>query len=205
MRLTHVSKSFDGRPVLINVTHTFKERAVTAVSGPSGSGKTTLANILLGLVIPDAGRVEGFEKLCAAAVFQEDRLIEHYTARDNLLIAAPRGTTPGEVDALLSEMGLQADAMKRVQAFSGGMKRRVAIARALIVKPDLLVLDEPFKGLDEAARSRVIRSIKGRSGDSAIVLITHDSDELLEMGVSDQIVLAPTAHGWADTRHTESD
>jgi ABC-type multidrug transport system ATPase subunit len=71
----HISKAFEGKPVLEDVTFSFSEKAVTAVTGPSGQGKTTLLNVILGLIKPDAGEVIAPKGLRYACVFQEDRLI----------------------------------------------------------------------------------------------------------------------------------
>ncbi len=128
--LTDIYKSYGGRRVLEGVCLALSPGEVTALTGPSGSGKTTLARILLGLERPDAGRVTGVSGAGRAAVFQEDRLIEHLSAADNLRLV---GAGMDEALSHLARLGLLADANRRASLLSGGMRRRVAPARAMIV------------------------------------------------------------------------
>ena len=114
--------------------------------GPSGIGKTTLLLLLLGLVSPDSGEITGLpEKV--SVIFQEDRLCEDFSALSNVAMVLPRG---GEetASALLKALGLEEAMRQPVHTLSGGMKRRVAIARGLAADSPLLLMDEPFKGLD---------------------------------------------------------
>ena len=127
-----------------------------AIMAPSGAGKTTLLRILLGLLAPDSGEVRtGGARI--GAVFQEDRLIEHMTALQNLALVSGRASR-AQLREHLARLGLEADAEKRVSAFSGGMRRRVAIARAIVYEPDVLLLDEPFAGLEMCIRDRLARA-----------------------------------------------
>ena len=89
-----------------------------------------------------------------AAVFQEDRLIEHFSAARNVRLTAPASVPDEQIRAALSELGLADEGEKRVSEFSGGMRRRVAVIRAALFQPQFLLLDEPFKGLDEEMRAR---------------------------------------------------
>lgn len=172
-----ICKSFDGRPVLENVSFDFPEAAVTALRGPSGCGKTTLVNIILGLLAPDAGEVLIPPGARIAAVFQEDRLIEHFSAARNVRLTTPASVTDKQIQAALSELGLADEGEKRVSEFSGGMRRRVAVIRAALFKPQLLLLDEPFKGLDEEMRARTAAFLCRTCAQSTIVLVTHDAAE----------------------------
>lgn len=184
IEIKNISKSFDGLKVLDNINHTFREAAVTAVSGPSGKGKTTLINIMLGLMKPDSGSVHIPEGKRISCVFQEDRLIEHMTAVQNLKLTSCKGA---DIAAALSALGIDPENTERVAKYSGGMRRRVAIARAVLSKPDILILDEPFKGLDEELRERTAGFILDSCKDACIILITHDPDELKLMRVSDML------------------
>lgn len=183
MRLEHITKTFAGRRVLDDLTYEF-DKGITAITGPSGVGKSTLINIAAGLVKPDAGRVVR-EKNKMSLVFQEDRLIENITAPENLCFVAGKGAL-ADARLLLSELGLTDDLERPVSKFSGGMKRRVAIARALIVNPDVLLMDEPFRGLDESSRANAARIICAR-GIPTIIFVTHDRSEMALMGAEHEL------------------
>ena len=172
-----LSKSFAGKPVLRKVSFDFPERAVCEIAGPSGAGKTTLANLVLGLLSPDSGEVLKPDNLRQAAVFQEDRLIEHLDAFENVRLTADKSVSSEDIRAALEAVGLAPGEKQRVARYSGGMKRRVAIVRAVLARPDLLILDEPFKGLDEAIRAVCAEFILKNCPRATILLITHDADE----------------------------
>ncbi|MBR4434583.1 MAG: ABC transporter ATP-binding protein [Clostridia bacterium] len=166
------------REVLKNLSLEISEGETIAVMGASGSGKTTLIKLLLGLIKPDSGTVDGMGTKRVSAVFQEDRLLPWYSAKENVaLVFSGRTKSERERAALelLAELELDA-ADKPIRELSGGMRRRVAIARALAYGGDLLLLDEPLKGLDAELKARVAQSIKRRF--STILLITHDEDEV---------------------------
>ena len=183
-----VSKSFEGKPVLQNVT--LAASGTVAIMAPSGSGKTTLLRILLGLLAPDAGEVRtGGARV--GAVFQEDRLIEHMTALQNLALVAGKASR-AQLREHLIRLGLNAEADKRVSAFSGGMRRRVAIARAIVYQPDALLLDEPFTGLDEEMRERTAQYILAHMRGKDIAIVTHDKEEARLLGAQKIFTLTDT-------------
>ena len=181
IKINNISKSFEKARVLSGVTYEFPAGATTAISGPSGKGKTTLVNIILGLMKPDTGSVEFIGGRRMACVFQEDRLIDHMTAAENLQLTSPRGA---DIPAALRALGLDPANTEKVAKYSGGMRRRVAIARAVLAKPDILILDEPFKGLDEDTRRSAAEYILKNCADACRILVTHDPDELALMQVS---------------------
>ena len=182
IEITDIRKSFDGTRVLDGVSHVFADGVTAAISGPSGKGKTTLINIMLGLMKPDSGTVKLADGARMACVFQEDRLIEHMTARQNLMLtSAPDSNIGGALRA----MGLDPENTERVAKYSDGMRRRVAIARAVLAKPDILILDEPFKGLDENTRRSAAEYILKSCPNACRILVTHDPDEMQLMHVTD--------------------
>ena len=177
-----VCKAFDGHPVLENISFDFPEGAVTALRGPSGCGKTTLVNIILGLLKPDAGEVRMPANARVAAVFQEDRLIEHFSAAQNVRLAAPASVTDAQIRAALNGLGLADEGEKRVSQFSGGMRRRVAVIRAALYQPQVLLLDEPFKGLDDDMRAKTAAFLCRTCAQATTILVTHDGTEAALMG-----------------------
>ena len=184
-----ICKSFEGRPVLEDVSFDFPEAAVTALRGPSGCGKTTLVNIILGLIEPDAGDVLMPASARTAAVFQEDRLIEHFSAARNMRLTAPASVTDEQIRSALSELGLAQEGEKRVSEFSGGMRRRVAVIRAALFQPQFLLLDEPFKGLDEEMRERTAAFLRRNCAQATTILVTHDETEAALMGATAELDL----------------
>ena len=184
-----ICKSFEGRPVLKNVSFDFPEAAVTALRGPSGCGKTTLVNIILGLIEPDAGDVLMPASARTAAVFQEDRLIEHFSAARNVRLTAPSSVPDEQIHSALSELGLAQEGEKRVSEFSGGMRRRVAVIRAALFQPQFLLLDEPFKGLDEEMRARTAAFLRRNCAQATTILVTHDETEAALMGATAELDL----------------
>ena len=184
-----ICKSFEGRPVLEDVSFDFPEAAVTALRGPSGCGKTTLVNIILGLLAPDEGEVLLPASARTAAVFQEDRLIEHFSAARNVRLTAPASVTDEQIRSALSELGLAQEGEKRVSEFSGGMRRRVAVIRAALFQPQFLLLDEPFKGLDEEMRERTAAFLRRNCAQATTILVTHDETEAALMGATAELDL----------------
>lgn len=180
LKLTSVGHSFDGQQVLENVNLTLHPGQRLAIMGPSGSGKTTLLRIAMGLVKPQKGAAENtFAK--TAAVFQEPRLLPWRTAAENVnLVLKDNRTTLEKAQRYLKQLGLAEDAGKYPRELSGGMQQRVAIARALAMEGDLLILDEPFKAMDENLHDEVMALVAGT--DAAILLVTHEKEEAAALG-----------------------
>ena len=170
-RAENLTVKYGETAVLDQFSADFPDGAVTAVSGRSGCGKTTLLVVLLGLLRPDAGMFSGFQR--PSAVFQEDRLLPFLSAAGNIAVAA--GCTEAEAAAALCSVGFDnADSEKRGFELSGGMARRVAIVRAMLAQGDAVLLDEPFKGLDECTREQVVRFVNERRRGRTMVVVTHD-------------------------------
>ena len=176
--LRGVTKRFGAQVVLDGLDLDLAEGGVTALMGPNGSGKTTLGRLLLGLAVPDGGVIHGLDGRRRAAVFQEDRLCEQLTAVGNVRLVLDRTTRRSAVVAELRRVGLDGESLaKPVRDLSGGQRRRVAIVRALMAEADLIVLDEPFKGLDAEARILLMEYARERCDGRTTLLITHDPAE----------------------------
>ena len=176
LTLGSLSKSFGGKRVIANFSHQFFQGKTYCLMGESGCGKTTLLNLIMGVLTPDEGEISGIpEKI--SAVFQEDRLCEDFTPVGNLLAVCDKGADLEKIGALLEELGLEEHKTKPVKHLSGGQKRRVAIARALCVESDMVLMDEPFKGLDEELKEKVIKTVLEKTKGKTLIVATHDVNE----------------------------
>lgn len=182
IELHSLCKSFDGRGILQNLSASFPDGQITCIVGPSGCGKTTLLNLILGLLLPDSGEITGLPSGRIAAVFQEDRLIEHLSPLANSRLVLPRSFPESEILHALESVGLKDAARQPVRELSGGMKRRAALVRALLTDSPLIVMDEPFKGLDAETRETVIRFAKPRLRGRTALIVTHDPAEAKMLG-----------------------
>lgn len=180
LKLNAVSHSYGSQQVLKDLDLTLDPGQRLAVMGPSGSGKTTMLRIVLGLLKADSGTVENtFRK--TAAVFQEPRLLPWRTAAENVnLILGDTPETLTKARQHLSALGLEDAADKYPRELSGGMQQRVAIARALAAEGDLLILDEPFKAMDEDLRRQVMALVS--QTEAAILMVTHEETEAFALG-----------------------
>lgn len=182
IKLVNLCKSFDGCTVLSNLSHVFPDRTITCILGPSGCGKTTLLNLILGLIAPDSGEIYGVPVGCIAAVFQEDRLISHLSAFSNIRIVLKRSYPVSDILSALDAVGLGAAAHQPVRELSGGMQRRVALVRALLADSPLVIMDEPFKGLDADTRAAVVTFTRQKLQHRTALIVTHDPTEAAMLG-----------------------
>ena len=182
LRLEEISVRFGEQRVLDKCSLRLEKGERVALTGPSGCGKTTLARVALSLQNPDSGTVScGFARI--AAVFQEPRLLPWLTAAENVnLVLSDSAWTMEKARAWLARLELGDSAELYPSELSGGMQQRVSIARALAPGPELLIMDEPFKAMDEALRDRVLRVTADALGDAALLLITHSEREALTLG-----------------------
>ena len=181
LKIRGISKSFDGKKVLRNVNASFPAGSVTCLLGPSGYGKTTLLRIIAGLEKPDTGSVGGVPEQIGF-VFQEDRLCEDFSAVSNVRLVTGKSMPKEDIVRHLTEIGLGDSLDKPVREYSGGMKRRVAIVRAVCYPAELLILDEPFKGLDEKLRLEVIDYIRKYSKGKTVLCVTHEPEDAERLG-----------------------
>lgn len=178
MELKHITLRYGDKTVLEDFSLTLPEKGILCLSGPSGCGKTTLLRVLCGLETPESGTVVGAVK--TAAVFQEDRLLPWFTVEKNLTAVA--GMSREAALEWLRRMGLEQEGGSKPDDLSGGMRRRVAIARALGAESGLLLLDEPFTGLDAAVRERIYPFIRSAAEQKPVILVTHHPEEAELLG-----------------------
>ncbi len=192
-RVEHLSKRFGAAKVVDDVSLHIEAGECLGVIGPNGAGKTTTLRMCLGLVGPDAGRIEAFglpipeqvreAKMRIGVVTQADSLDPDFTCAENLLVfgryfGLPAATIAERIPRLLEFAALQSKAQAKPGELSGGMRRRLSLARALINDPDLLLLDEPTTGLDPQARHLMWERLKALlQQGKAILLTTHFMDE----------------------------
>ena len=178
--------SFEGRVILNKVSFSLPDAGVFALMGSSGIGKSSLLKILSGLLAPDSGTIRGLDNLRVGILFQEDRLLPWHTALKNVVLAMEHPSQEEArilLDAL--EIGDSADAYPAV--LSGGMKRRVALARAIAFSPDVLLLDEPFTGIDEQIKGRISPFIQKSA--PLIIFSTHNVKDAGMMGAMNILTL----------------
>ena len=181
--LQNLRKAYGDHVVLDGFSHVFPEGTVTCVTGRSGCGKTTLLRLIAGLEAPDAGSIAGVPEGGLSMVFQEDRLPPRLTAAGCLRCVLKKTPDRDErIDDALRALDLTAEPDQPVSAFSGGMRRRVALARALLYPARLVLLDEPFKGLDAATRGRAVDFARPLLAGRTALLVTHDPEDAAAFG-----------------------
>lgn len=176
-----VTRRFGHRRVLQDVSLEIHGGQVILLVGPNGAGKTTLLRVLAGLLRPSAGRVE--RRGSVSMVGHQSMLYDVLTARENLrFFARLHGARMERADELLGQLGLADRANERVAAFSRGMTQRAAIARALLPDPEVLLLDEPLTGLDDASCGVVLGVLEGlRARGRAMAIASHQVAELIDV------------------------
>lgn len=171
-----VSLRLGEKEVLRDFSLDLQSKGIYGVIGPSGCGKTTLLNLIQGFLQPDGGEIALFSDRISA-VFQENRLLPWYTVYQNIALAARRPVGREEVEALLRRLCMPGELDSLPGSLSGGMARRVALARALLSESDILLLDEPFKGVDMACKRQCEKTLQALSGGRLTLLVTHDPGE----------------------------
>ena len=176
--IENLKKRYDDKVVLNNFNYTFKDKTISFIMGTSGVGKTTLIKILMGLEQADEGKVIGIDDKKVSAVFQEDSLCENLSILLNIKLVC-ENISDSEIEKYLELLDLKDCLHKRIKELSGGMKRRVAILRALLYDFDLLIMDEPFKGLDKETKSKVMDFVISKLENKSVIIITYDIDDIL--------------------------
>ncbi len=201
LELKHISKSFDGTPVLKDISITADDGEIVSILGPSGCGKTTLLNIILGILDTDKGQIlyngedmtgVPMEKRGFNIVFQDYALFPNLNVYRNItygLKNRPNISSGEEVQDLIDLLGLQEHLEKRIDQLSGGQKQRVALARTLVMKPRILLLDEPLSALDGVIKESIKEKIRTISKEYRLttIIVTHDPEEALTL--SDRVLI----------------
>ena len=167
-----VTVRFDDKTVFDHSTFSLPDSGVVLLTGVSGVGKTTLLRVLSGLLKPETGAVTGLENRKISFAFQEPRLLDRLTAVENVALVSD----PETAKALLVRLDLSNELHQKTGVLSGGQKQRVSLARAFAFSNDVVLLDEPFAGLDEENKLRAAEMI--RTAKLALV-VTHDPDDAL--------------------------
>lgn len=171
IEIKYLNKAYGDKVVFQNLNLTFELSGITAIMAPSGKGKTTLLHILSGIEKYDSGEITGVPSV--SVMFQEDRLLPWLTAKENISIVSDSATA----EKLLINLGLENEINEYPKNLSGGMKRRVALARAIAFDSELLILDEPLKGLDEDLKAKVEAMLIQISRQRPIITVTHEKTE----------------------------
>lgn len=201
LKLDHIQKSFDGVPVLRDITLQVEDGEIVSILGPSGCGKTTLLNLILGIVEADNGTISyngedlthmAMEKRGFNIVFQDYDLFPNLNVYQNItygLRNKPNISSKEEVEDLIDLLGLREHLTKRVDQLSGGQKQRVALARTMVMKPRILLLDEPLSALDGVIKESIKDRIKtiAREYHLTTIIVTHDPEEALTL--SDRVLI----------------
>lgn len=194
IRFENVSKTFDGKAVLKDISLTISHGDRVALTGRSGSGKTTLLRLIAGLDFPDSGEIYIDGKLASAAgriilaphlrncglVFQSSALWPHMNVSQNIVFGIEASRRGEMLPDILARTGITHLAKRMPDTLSGGEKRRVAIARTLAATPAILLMDEPLTNLDDKTKSAMVELFENtlNGSDTTLIYVTHDIGEI---------------------------
>ncbi|MDO5517480.1 MAG: ABC transporter ATP-binding protein [Clostridium sp.] len=183
--VNNLNKSYDGENIFKDFKIEFYDDKINCIIGPSGCGKTTFLNIIAGLIEFESGSFDGISKNEISYVFQEGRLVEWLTVKENLQIALKKyydkHSLDDEIEKLLDTVGIKDVIDKYPGELSGGMRQRVNIARAFGKPSKIILMDEPFKSLDYKLKYTIIDEFKNilLKRKRLVILVTHDLEEAL--------------------------
>lgn len=201
LTLNNLKKSYDQTSILNGISLSIETGEIVSILGPSGSGKTTLLNCILGITDIDSGSVVfngqdvtgvSMEKRGFNIVFQDYALFPNLNAYENItygLKNKPGISTQQEVNELIELLGLSQHLNKHIDQLSGGQKQRVALARTMVMKPKILLLDEPLSALDGVIKESIKEKIKtiAKEFHLTTIIVTHDPEEALTL--SDRVLI----------------
>lgn len=201
LKLENLKKSYDGVTILENISLDIKDGEIVSILGPSGCGKTTLLNLILGITEADSGKLyfdeqditnfpmedRGFN-----IVFQDYALFPNLNVYKNIIYGLknkPEISSKDDVDELIDLLGLREHLTKKIDQLSGGQKQRVALARTMVMKPKILLLDEPLSALDGVIKESIKDRIKtiAKEYHLTTIIVTHDPEEALTL--SDRVLI----------------
>ncbi len=187
IKLIDVSKKFDDLTLLKDFNISFEKNKITCLFGPSGVGKTTIANIVAGIIPVDKGRVEGIDNSLFSYVFQEPRLLKWYNVYENIDFVLKDVYKPDNrveiINNYLKMVELSEYKNYKIDALSGGMAQRVSLARAFAYPSHILIMDEPFKGLDNKLKNEMSSLFlkMWNLSQRTVIFITHDVEEAIDL------------------------
>ena len=201
LTLNNLKKSYDQTSILNGISLSIETGEIVSILGPSGSGKTTLLNCILGITDIDSGSVVfngqdvtrvSMEERGFNIVFQDYALFPNLNAYENItygLKNKPGISTQQEVNELIELLGLSQHLDKHIDHLSGGQKQRVALARTIVMKPKILLLDEPLSALDGVIKESIKEKIKtiAKEFHLTTIIVTHDPEEALTL--SDRVLI----------------
>ena len=201
LTLNNLKKSYDQTSILNGISLSIETGEIVSILGPSGSGKTTLLNCILGITEIDSGSVVfngqdvtgvSMEERGFNIVFQDYALFPNLNAYENItygLKNKPGISTQQVVNELIELLGLSQHLDKHIDQLSGGQKQRVALARTMVMKPKILLLDEPLSALDGVIKESIKEKIKtiAKEFHLTTIIVTHDPEEALTL--SDRVLI----------------
>lgn len=192
-------KSFDGRKVVDGVSIQIAQRSIVGLLGRNGAGKTTTFRMIIGMIVPDSGQVifDGQDiskmpmykraRLGMGYLSQEPSVFQRLSVRDNLMailetMPLTRAERKRRAEELIERFGLTEVATSHARVLSGGERRKLEIARAMVTNPSLILLDEPFSGVDPIAVEELQAEIRRLAAGGVAILITdHNVERTLEV------------------------
>ena len=201
LELKNIVKKYGNNVILDDISLQIKKGEIVSILGPSGSGKTTLLNLILGITDISSGKIiyDGeditnvpLEKRGFNIVFQDYALFPNLTAYENIVYGLrnkPGISTEQDVQDFIHLLGLEEHLNKRISQLSGGQKQRVALARTMVMKPKILLLEEPLSALDGVIKESIKSKIKeiAREFSLTTIIVTHDPEEALTL--SDKVLI----------------